>query len=156
LQRLAHRFFVVYDGNQRSLLHFRHELSLPVRRQELDLGPIRPSSQAVTSGCAGSATLTVTPDAALLRAQIRPPCASTIVLQTERPRPMPFDLVVTNGSKMRSRSAGGMPLPRSETDAITEPSPPRAVLTSSRRSSPRLSAIASHAFITRFSSTCWS
>src|SRR3989339_680834 len=42
-----------------------------------------------------------------------PPWFSTILLAMERPRPMPSDLVVKNGSNIRLTCCGWMPLPQS-------------------------------------------
>ena len=52
---------------------------------------------------------------ALFSAQSRPLWASTMVREIDSPMPIPSGLVLTNGSKMRSMSPGGMPRPVSLT-----------------------------------------
>src|SRR5262249_31548542 len=52
-------------------------------------------------------------------AQSRPPCASMIVRQIERPMPSPLTLVVTKGSNNRLRTFSGRPCPVSATDTAT-------------------------------------
>ena len=49
----------------------------------------------------GSVKRNVAPRSALFSAQMRPPCASTIVREIDSPTPMPFGLVVKNGSNRR-------------------------------------------------------
>ena len=52
---------------------------------------------------------------------IDPPCCRTMLKTTARPSPVPArsGLVVKNGSKTRSTTSGGMPLPESVTDTAT-------------------------------------
>src|SRR6516162_1445338 len=66
-----------------------------------------------------------------LSTSIQPWCCLTMPKTVARPRPVPFpsSLVVKNGSKMRARLSGGMPVPVSawlnQTDANSKPSAPR-------------------------------
>src|SRR6202044_4002970 len=54
-----------------------------------------------------------------------PPCSTTIFFTMERPSPVPNDLVVKYGSKMRSRRSTGRPGPPSSTMiAAPPPAPP--------------------------------
>ena len=47
-----------------------------------------------------------------------PPCASIIRRESGRPKPVPDDLYVTNGSKTEDRCSGAIPQPLSETEII--------------------------------------
>ncbi len=55
-----------------------------------------------------------------------PPCAAMMLLHKDRPIPVPtpVGLVVKKGSKIRSRSAGGMPGPLSAISSCTPPELP--------------------------------
>ncbi|MNR01013.1 hypothetical protein D3C85_1168050 [compost metagenome] len=86
-------------------------------------------------------------------AQMRPPCASTMERQIDRPMPMPSALVVKNALNSRSASSGAMPLPASRTVTCTWRDSASAVLTQSLRGRPAPS-IACTAFISRLISTC--
>src|SRR5256886_5929782 len=52
-----------------------------------------------------------------LLTSIKPPCPRTMPEEVDRPRPepLPCSFVVKNGSKMRSSTSGGMPVPVSAT-----------------------------------------
>ena len=98
-------------------------------------------ASAVMRPPAGSETRRPPPSG--LSAQIRPPCASMIVRAIDRPRPMPFALVVKKESNRRETSASGMPGPESFTETSTmasastvldlDDAPGRAALPPSRR-----------------------
>ena len=85
---------------------------------------------AVASGAriAGSSQCSVAPQSELLVAHTRPPWVSTMLLHIARPSPMPCPFVVTKGSKTRSRSAGGIPSPRSVTQTSMSPAGGRSRL----------------------------
>ena len=57
-------------------------------------------------------------------AQRRPPWASTMLRHIDSPMPMPVDLVVNNGSKMRLRMASSIPVPESLIVTSTLPASP--------------------------------
>src|SRR6476646_6162035 len=59
----------------------------------------------------GSWRTIVSPLPGAFRAVSSPPCCSTILLAIASPRPLPFGLVVKNGSKIRSSWSFGMPAP---------------------------------------------
>ncbi|MNV07651.1 hypothetical protein D3C71_980940 [compost metagenome] len=76
-----------------------------------------------------------------------------------KPVPLPIGLVVKNGSKTRSTTSGGMPVPESETDTtayspagMVGTSPSAAKTCEVRRINSPPSGIASRALIARFSS----
>ena len=56
-------------------------------------------------------------------AQSFPPCAMTIVRETDSPMPMPEGLVEKKGSKIRAITAGSMPAPESRTVSSMLPLP---------------------------------
>src|SRR5205085_11403923 len=78
------------------------------------------SPPLVAAGSAGRLSSKIDPRSVRLRAEIRPPCASTIVRQIASPIPMPFGLRVKKGSKTRCKSARGTPGPVSYTATITD------------------------------------
>src|ERR1035438_9038547 len=102
----------------------------------------------------GSDTVNVVPSPTVLLTSISPPWASIIPYDTARPSPtpLPSGLVVDRKSKILARFSGRMPSPLSETCSRTTPSP-LAVDTATLRSA--LLCVASAAFSTRFSTTCW-
>ena len=51
-----------------------------------------------------------------------PPCCSTILLQIDKPRPVPTDFVVNNGSKIFGISESLIPGPSSSISIIAKPS----------------------------------
>src|SRR5665811_269643 len=111
-------------------------------------------SVRAAGGTSGSDTVNVVPSPTVLLTSISPPWASIIPYDTASPSPtpLPSGLVVKNGSKILARFSGRMPSPLSETWSNTTPSP-LAVDTVTRRSV-RL-CVASAAFSTRLSTTCW-
>ena len=90
----------------------------------------------------------------LLSTSIAPPTLSRILCTVESPRPvpLPFGLVVKNGSKIRSRTSVGIPLPLSSTIIRTQSSPQLEVKRAIRGSD--CSSSASTALMSRFSITC--
>jgi hypothetical protein len=70
---------------------------------------------------AGRVTKNVAPWSLLLEAHNRPPWASTMERQIERPSPVPDDFVVTNGWNNRSFTLSEIPLPRSVTESCATP-----------------------------------
>ena len=83
----------------------------------------------------------------------RPPWASMIERQIDRPIPIPPDFVVNNGLNIRSISCEPIPVPVSATDTMTPPPSWTSDLTRSTRD-PSLAAIESIAFVIRLRSTC--
>src|ERR1035437_7229728 len=111
-------------------------------------------SVRAAGGTSGSDTVNVVPSPTVLLTSISPPCASIIPYDTARPSPtpLPSGLVVKNGLKILVRFSGRMPSPLSETWSRTTPSP-LAVDKVTRRSG--LLCVASAAFSSRLSTTCW-
>src|SRR5262249_13256492 len=72
-------------------------------------------AHAVFSAWDGRAMRKVAPGPSLDVAHIRPPCASTIERQIERPMPMPPSRVVKKGVNSRAEAAGSRPMPESRT-----------------------------------------
>src|SRR5690242_13185049 len=87
--------------------------------------------------------------------QRRPPCACTMVRQIDSPMPIPSDLVVKKGTKMRSASLSGIPGPKSRTDSVAPVASASTEMTRRRRSGGD-ELIASMALRVRFSTTCCS
>ena len=85
----------------------------------------------------------------------RPSWASMIARQIDSPIPMPSDLVVKSGLKIRSRCCGLIPVPMSATDIVT-PSPPHATDLTHRTRGSSSDAIESMAFVIRLINTCCS
>ena len=83
----------------------------------------------------------------------RPPWASTMDRQIDRPSPMPFGLVVTNGWNRFAATTGARPGPVSLTVTSTMSSNDAAVPMVRSRTGDWISA--SMALRTRFSTTCW-
>src|SRR5262249_13615619 len=83
------------------------------------------SPEPPASGASCRMTTQVAPRSGLRSAQIRPRLASTIVLQTARPMPMPEDLVVQNASNTFSSASTGIPAPESRTSRRATPPPGR-------------------------------
>src|SRR3954470_16869733 len=110
------------------------------------------ADEAATAAASGSETTKVAPRSGLFSADIRPPWATTIDRQMERPSPRPSRLVVTNGSKIDDSATEGIPLPQSRTSMRASSS--CLVETVSTRSAGGVPLIASHAFTIRFRSTC--
>jgi hypothetical protein len=77
----------------------------------------------------------------------------TMVCAMDRPMPMPFGLLVKNGSKTSFSLSSGMPGPRSETDSSAKFST-RKVRMLTMRFSLSVSAIASIALTTKLVTTC--
>ena len=75
---------------------------------------------------------------------------------TSKPNPIPLLLVVTNGSNIRLATAGSTPAPLSLTLTPTHPAFSGATLIVTARRSDLASAIASKAFMSRFSTHCCS
>src|SRR5438477_6922028 len=73
---------------------------------------LRDTSQRADGGSAKRKTV---PPLGLSSAYSRPPCASTMTRQIERPTPRPPAFVVTNGSNSCARIAGDRPGPVSAT-----------------------------------------
>src|SRR3546814_10870510 len=80
-------------------------------------------------------------------------CALPIYM---RPLPIPSDLVVKNGSNIRSLFSGSTPVPESPTDTRTLPEACRSDLTRRTRGRSVTELMASIAFAIRFDTTCWS
>src|SRR5215216_5851782 len=78
-----------------------------------------------------------------------------IARQIDRPIPMPSDLVVKSGLKIRSRCCGLIPVPMSPTEIVT-PSLPQATDLTYRTRGSSSDAIESMAFVIRLINTCWS
>ena len=74
--------------------------------------PASPASSLVT---AGKVKLNTVPPPGLGRGAMEPPCASTMVREIERPTPIPWRFVVTNGWKSCAVISGEIPAPVSET-----------------------------------------
>jgi hypothetical protein len=98
----------------------------------------------------------VEPSAGRLSARISPPSDFTMPWQIERPspEPTPTGFVVKNGSKMRGRFSGAMPVPVSFTSTTTRPSPPGRTESRISFSDGWPSGIACAAFTSRLRSTC--
>ena len=77
------------------------------------------AGEAASSGEAGSQTWKVVPLPGWVFTWMKPPWLLTMPWTVERPRPVPWPmiLVVKNGSKIRSTISGGMPLPVSLTSS---------------------------------------
>src|SRR5260370_10396592 len=71
-----------------------------------------------------------------------PPCAVMIDRQIDSPMPMPWGLVVKNGSKMRSAVAGSSPGPVSATPTSSPSVPPGLVVLANTLVSPPSALIA--------------
>src|SRR5882724_1052934 len=127
----AHRWVVI--AHEYNLLGFLHD-SLPL------LG--------------GRVNCIVDPLPSFGLAQSAPPWASMIVRLIESPRPMPSDLVVKKGSKIRSASFGSSPVPESRTATTTSPDLLFSVVISSSRGWLCTARMASLAFSIRFRITC--
>ena len=85
----------------------------------------------------------------------RPSWASMIARQIDRPIPMPSDLVVKSGLKIRSICCVLIPAPLSATDIMTPSRSYASDLTQSILGS-SLAAIESMAFVIKLISTCCS
>ena len=130
---------------------------VPCRGLEAGTGTCASCSRA-----AGSRTRKVVPRPTALVQVTNPPCCRTMLKTTARPRPVPArsGLVVKNGSKTRSTTSGGMPLPESVTATATHgpAAPPGGAAGSAGTTSVRMrrtppSGIASRALMHRFIST---
>src|SRR4051794_34067164 len=79
------------------------------------------ASYAATAAPAGPGTRRVNtaPPPGLSAAVTSPPWASAMRLQTDRPRPSPVGLVLTNGAKMYRPRPAGKPGPSSSTTITT-------------------------------------
>src|ERR1051325_5526208 len=101
-QRVAYARLVVDDENASLVVH----------------------ATASTTAAAGSAMVNVVPRPTSDLTSIFPRCRSMMLRQIARPSPVPLpsSFVVTNGSKRRGRSSGGMPTPSSSTLMTTLPS----------------------------------
>ena len=89
---------------------------------------------AAASSAIGNVKRNAAPPPLLFSAQSRPPCASTIVREIGRPMPIPFGLVVKNGSKTCASLSAGMPWPVSLTAISTDCVPSSRAVTLTRRS----------------------
>ena len=73
-------------------------------------------SESCRQGRTTEKTVQLLPGIVLLFTRIDPWCLFTMLVQTQRPRPVPTSfLVVKNGSKIFGRTDGGMPGPESAT-----------------------------------------
>src|SRR5450755_583230 len=102
----------------------------------------------------GNVNRNVAPSVALFSAQMRPPCASIMVRETDSPIPMPLAFVVKNGSKMSPSSTEGIPGPVSLTITSTSRPPGYSARTAIMRFRLLAPSMASIALSTRFSRTC--
>ena len=109
---------------------------------------------AALSSAIGSVKRNAAPPPFLFSAHSRPLCASTIVREIARPIPMPFGLVVKNGSKIRASLSAGMPCPASPTSISISYAPSSRAVTLTRRSSSLVPWTASIPLRMRLSSTC--
>ena len=82
-----------------------------------------------------------------------PPCALTILRQIDKPSPMPLPLVLVNGLKRLSTTAGAIPGPVSAIETSTLSSLCSRVRISIRRTGE--SCIASIALRIKLTMTCW-
>src|SRR4051812_15873637 len=71
----------------------------------------------------GSVIVKVAPPPSVERTLISPPWARITLWTIARPRPVPSGRVVKNGSKIRGRSSGAIPRPRSSISIATWGSP---------------------------------
>ena len=108
-------------------------------------------AHAERSEASGRVKLNVVPASSFAVTQIRPPCASTIEREIERPMPIPDSFVVKNGSKTSDGSL--MPTPKSRT-STRRWLPSRRDLTTSDLGRAMSTAIASVALWTRLMSVC--
>src|SRR5262249_28888474 len=91
-------------------------LSLSRRRNQIhrDILYVMSLSFSVTStGLCGRAKQKRVPPPGLYSRHSRPPCASIITRQIDRPTPSPLDFVVTKGSNNFTRTVDGKPGPLS-------------------------------------------
>src|SRR5258706_8777290 len=131
--RAAHGGVVVDDGDQ--VVHFY---------------------EGWVAACVDSSTWNVVPRGMAGAAHMRPPCASTMVLEMYRPIPVPCGLVVKYASKTRSAWAGSIPHPLSVTETRMVPLACWRVRISSWASPRARPAIASTALMITLRSTCCS
>src|SRR5262249_55548750 len=113
-ERVAHRL---------RLHHFvsvaRHEAPELTPNDGFVLDEEEAGHEAASAGmAAGRRTLAVVPPPSV-SISIEPPWSRTMPYATERPRPVPPSLVVTNGSKRRALTAGGTPPASSRTRTTT-------------------------------------
>src|SRR5262249_12810417 len=103
------------------LQHIAHELA--VEHVVLD-----DEDQAGVHDCIGSENVKVEPLPSSLSTRMRPPCNSTNLRASVRPRPVPSRLcralspTCRNSSKIASWSCGAIPMPVSVTETSTTPS----------------------------------
>ncbi len=110
-------------------------------------------ASARASATAGRKTEKVLPRPSSLCTSMRPPWALTMSAQMESPSPLPSLLrrVEKKGSKIRARTAGGMPTPSSMTSTRTKP--PSTRVRTRRVWSARSSGMACAAFTKRLRNT---
>ena len=89
-------------------------------------------------------------------AHSRPPCASMMVRQIDRPIPKPPGFVVLKASKMRSRPGELRPGPESRTTTSTPSGSPLPVVITNSRDPSLTELNASTALMIRFMITCCS
>ena len=116
------------------------------------------SGAGAAGGSSGSTTTKRAPSKGSLSAQIAPPCASTMPREIARPSPVPRTRRVrslracSNFSKIRSRSAAGIPSPAFQTVSPVRPGSAGARKT--RTFTSPFSGVNLSAFVRRFESTC--
>src|ERR1043165_6584270 len=103
---------------------------------------------------AGNSNRNRAPPPAACSTQILPPWFSIMERQIERPMPMPPDLVVNSGSKMRARAASAMPGP--ESSIARQTVPPGVWFEHIFRIRGSVARIASAAFTIKLRMTCCS
>jgi hypothetical protein len=86
-----------------------------------------------SGGTVGRLTRKLAPPSLLAEARIVAPCASTIERLMESPRPIPWDLVVKNGSNTCFAVSESIPTPVSDTEIVAQPAFSFPVLTFIRR-----------------------
>src|SRR5436309_4089397 len=114
-----------------------------------DAGWFHASCSCCGIGAGGTVTSTRVPLPSSDWMLIVPPASQMIDRQIVNPRPLPFGLVVKNGSRTRERCSGAIPDPPSVM-TITTPSSRYWAATVSLPPRP----VASRAFVSRFNSTC--
>ena len=160
--RALKRMRVPVRGLDRTLRHWHRFQASTLRkrpsrkrrrsRQQIVCGGETGGSQPCSAG-KGSVKWTMVPQDLCDDAHSRPPCASTIDRQMERPRPIPSPFVVKKGSNIRSRLPGSIPVPVSVT--VMETSAPLMFESSVNcRSCSLTELIASTAFMIRLTKTC--